>query len=143
MQLAAQPVRIFSDQCVKRLYHAASRRFQRLTQYFACFRFAASAQQQGDLLRQRHHTQQLSTGLLTAFQQHIQPSFGEHRLPLNHIEQRLLQFDMQWQLRMKFRWRRCTLAGIGLTKTRQPGLGQIGTALHQPQFALTRVIIAR
>ncbi|MNL08723.1 hypothetical protein D3C87_1294570 [compost metagenome] len=68
------------------------------------------------------------------FEQCIQTPFGQHGLPLDDFQQGLLQFDVQRQLRMEFRWCCRVFAVIGLPESREPGFGQIDASLGQPQF---------
>ena len=92
------------------------------------------AQQQADFLNQRHHAEHLPTTFLPLFEQGIETPFGQHRLVLHRLQQGLLQLDVQGHLRVEFGGRRGLFAVIGLAQACQPGAGQVGTTLGQPQF---------
>ncbi|MNS87080.1 hypothetical protein D3C72_1210090 [compost metagenome] len=66
--------------------------------------------------------------------QRVQTPLGQHRLALNGLEQRLLQFNVQRQLRVKLRRCRGVFAVVRLPQARQPGFGQVGTSLRQPKL---------
>ncbi|MNK92024.1 hypothetical protein D3C87_1121420 [compost metagenome] len=134
LKLPTQPVRVLDQQALKGLQPPSTSSVQRLGQCLACFRFPSAAQQQRHFLGQRHGTEHLPTALLAMFEQRIQTPFGQHRLALDDVEQGLLQFDMQRQLRVEFRWRGPVFTVIGLPQARQPGFGQIGAPLGQPEF---------
>ena len=72
--------------------------------------------------------------------QYVEPSLCEHRLSLNQFEQRLLQFHMQRQLWMKLRRGGSAFTRVGLAQSREPGFGQIGTALRDKQERHTVVV---
>ncbi|MNL18630.1 hypothetical protein D3C87_1397840 [compost metagenome] len=135
MQLTTQPVRTTCQQPFERLQYAPGRSVHCLDQRLAGLRLAPGVEQQRNFLRQRHRAEHLPTGLLTLFEQNIQTPFGQHRLALDHLQQGLLQFDVQRQLRMEFRWCCGVLAVVGLAQSRQPRFGKIGAPLSQPEFA--------
>ncbi|MNZ72361.1 hypothetical protein D3C78_907390 [compost metagenome] len=134
MKLPAQPVRVLGQQTLEGLQHASASGVQRLDQCLACFRLPSAAQQQRHFLGQRHGTEHLPTALLAMFEQRIQSPFSQHRLALDDVQQSLLQLDMQRQLRMELRRCRSVFAVVSLPQARQPGFGQIGTPLGQPEL---------
>lgn len=87
----------------QRLQDASGGRFQSLGQRLSRLGFAPARQQQHDFLTERHHAEHLPAAVLTVFMQRIQSPFGEHGLALHHVQHRLLQFNVQRQLRMELR----------------------------------------
>lgn len=71
--------------------NAAAGRFLGLSESLTSFRLTVVRKEQFGFLRQRHHAEQLPTGLLTMLEQGIRSALGRIGWPLYDIEQRLLQ----------------------------------------------------